>query len=560
MAIQLRPVRPPIAIQKEYHKRLKTFIKEMDRSLFWWLRASYRQVDKDIIQTAQDGAMGDLVKELRRLEREWVKKSNTFAAETAKWFSAKIQGYTAITIQNEMKKRDLVKLGFNLKFKYHSVKERAIFKSIVTQNVNLIKSIASEHLTRVTGVVLRGIESGHDLGRMTESLKQSFGVTERRAAMISRDQTNKATQNLSRQRLMDYGVTKGKWQHSSAGKTYRESHVEMDGEIYNLEEGCYDPDYGDYIQPAELVNCHCFCIPVVDMGKGEEEEPTPEEEIPQEPAPEQKEESKQEETKEGFTPADSIAVANEFMSSRYGIATDYTGLDLEVANIANETFVSTFEEYPAVKTDVKFLGSMQNRNAIAKLEYEKLLEEEIPKQFGYAKGTPAYEDVKKYNIRSFSSRKENRIKSNTYAVCRNGCKSAIYKDTNGISINAKFGKSVKAFNKSLEKGVKTGFHPEGCDTIKSIIDHELGHQFDHILGISKNKDFIALFKSYTPAEIEKGLSGYAVDSDKMTTNIKEFLAEGWSEYRNNPKPRPIAREIGEFVENEYKKKFGGANK
>jgi SPP1 gp7 family putative phage head morphogenesis protein len=272
MAIQLRPVRPPIAIQKEYHKRLKAFIKEMDKSLFWWLRASYRQVDKDVIQTTQDGAMGDLVKELRRLEREWVKKSNTFATETAKWFSGKIQGYTAISIQNEMKKRDLVKLGFNLQFKYHSAKERAMFKSIVTQNVNLIKSIASEHLTRVTGVVLRGIESGHDLGRMTEEMEKSFGVTERRAAIIARDQTNKATQNLSRQRLMDYGVTKGKWQHSSAGNTYRESHVEMDGEIYDLDEGCYDPDYGDYIQPAELVNCHCFCVPVIDMGNGEVEE------------------------------------------------------------------------------------------------------------------------------------------------------------------------------------------------------------------------------------------------------------------------------------------------
>ena len=271
MAIQLRPVRPPIAVQKEYHKKLKAFIREMDRSLFWWLRASYRQVDKDIIQTAQDGAMGDLVKELRRLEREWVKKSNTFATETAKWFSGKIQGYTAISIQNEMKKRDLVKLGFDLQFKYHSAKERAMFKSIVTQNVNLIKSIASEHLTRVTGVVLRGIESGHDLGRMTEEMEKSFGVTERRAAMISRDQTNKATQNLSRQRLMDYGVTKGKWQHSSAGNTYRESHVEMDGEIYDLDEGCYDPDYGDFIQPAELVNCHCFCVPVIDLGNGEVE-------------------------------------------------------------------------------------------------------------------------------------------------------------------------------------------------------------------------------------------------------------------------------------------------
>ena len=308
MAIQLRPVRPPIAVQKEYHKKLKAFIREMDRSLFWWLRAAYRPVDKEIL-TTQDGAMGDLVQELRRLEREWLKKSNTFANETAKWFSAKIQGYTAITIQAEMKRRDLVKLGFDLQFKYHSFKERAMFKSIVTQNVNLIKSIASEHLTRVTGVVLRGIESGHDLGRMTEALKESFGVTERRAAMISRDQTNKATQNLSRQRLMDYGVTKGKWQHSSAGNTYRESHVEMDGEIYDLDEGCYDPDYGDFIQPAELVNCHCFCCPVIDMENKEQEEPTPEEEPQTEPTP-AKEEPKQEEPQENYSELGNVILSN----------------------------------------------------------------------------------------------------------------------------------------------------------------------------------------------------------------------------------------------------------
>jgi SPP1 gp7 family putative phage head morphogenesis protein len=121
-------------------------------------------------------------------------------------------------------------------------------------------------LTQVQGIVLRGIETGHDLERMTSDLTESYGVTERRAAMIARDQTAKATNNLSRQRLMDYGVKKGKWMHTSAGKTYRDSHVQMDGELYDLEQGCYDDDYGDYVQPGELVNCRCVCIPVIDFG------------------------------------------------------------------------------------------------------------------------------------------------------------------------------------------------------------------------------------------------------------------------------------------------------
>jgi SPP1 gp7 family putative phage head morphogenesis protein len=104
---------------------------------------------------------------------------------------------------------------------------------------------------------------------MTTDLTESYGVTERRAAMIARDQTAKATNNLSRQRLMDYGVKKGKWMHTSAGKTYRDSHVQMDGELYDLEQGCYDDDYGDYVQPGELVNCRCVCIPVIDFGNEE---------------------------------------------------------------------------------------------------------------------------------------------------------------------------------------------------------------------------------------------------------------------------------------------------
>ena len=83
---------------------------------------------------------------------------------------------------------------------------------------------------------------------MTEELHKQFGVTERRARMIARDQTNKATNNLSRQRLLSYGINKGIWMHTASGKTYRETHAldhtqgGMDGAEYFIDEGCYDPN------------------------------------------------------------------------------------------------------------------------------------------------------------------------------------------------------------------------------------------------------------------------------------------------------------------------------
>ena len=265
----LRPIRPPIAIERAYHKKLKDLIKEMDRSLYWWLRADYRKAEPEIVG---DSAMSDLRAKLKKLTKVWEKKFDEEALGIATWFADNMQKHTTRSLQNQMKKAKLAALGFDLDFNYHSRKERAVFQSIVEQNVNLIKSIASEHLTRVQGVVLRGIETGHDLSRMTQDLTESYGVSERRAAIIARDQTAKASNNLSRQRLMDYGVTKGKWMHTSSGKTYRDSHVQMDGEIYDIEQGCYDDDYGDYIQPGELVNCHCVCVPVIDFSNDNTEE------------------------------------------------------------------------------------------------------------------------------------------------------------------------------------------------------------------------------------------------------------------------------------------------
>lgn len=265
----LRPIRPPIAIERAYHKKLKALLKEMDRSLYYWLRAEYRKAEPEIVG---DSAMADLRTKMKYLAKYWNKKYNEKAAEMANWFATEVQKHTTRNLQNQMKKAKLAELGFDLKFSYHSRKERNTLKSIVEHNVNLIQNMSEQHLLRIQGVVLRGIETGHDLSRMTEELEKTFGVDERRAEIIARDQTAKASNNLSRDRLLSYGVTKGKWMHTASGKTYRDSHVDMDGEIYDIEDGCYDPDYGAKVQPGELVNCHCVCIPVIDFGNGEEGE------------------------------------------------------------------------------------------------------------------------------------------------------------------------------------------------------------------------------------------------------------------------------------------------
>ena len=238
----LKPIFPPAGIEKEYEKRLKKAVRKMEKSCVYWLRARYRANEDKIL----DSATSDLLQAFRRLLRQWERNFRELADTLPRWFVSKIRGYVTRNLAEQTRPLRDAGLGFNIKFSYMSQKERQTFAAIVAENVSLIKSIARESLTQVEGIVLRSIEDGHDLETLTKRLHQQFGVTERRAAMIARDQTNKATNNLSRQRLLSYGITKGVWMHTSAGKTYRDTHIEeatnggMNGQEYDIREGCFD--------------------------------------------------------------------------------------------------------------------------------------------------------------------------------------------------------------------------------------------------------------------------------------------------------------------------------
>lgn len=63
--------------------------------------------------------------------------------------------------------------------------------------------------------------------------------------------------------MQSLGVTRGIWIHTSAGKTYRETHVKMDGKEFDLSKGLYDSAVGDYVFPGSLPNCRCTYRPVL---------------------------------------------------------------------------------------------------------------------------------------------------------------------------------------------------------------------------------------------------------------------------------------------------------
>jgi hypothetical protein len=118
----------------------------------------------------------------------------------------------------------------------------------------------------------------------------------------------------------------------------------------------------------------------------------------------------------------------------------------------------------------------------------------------------------------------------------------------GIGVNRVWGGAPDKLAESLKRSVANGWHPPGCDTVRSIVDHEMGHQLDTLVGAANAPAIRALWDQGRDAVVA-GLSEYAAK------NIAELVAEGWAEYLNNPTPRPMARVIGEAIERLYADRY-----
>lgn len=159
--------------------------------------------------------------------------------------------------------------GLSIKTDVLSAAAKETLKASVVENVALIKSIPSQYFDQITQATMRSITSGKGLAELQPQIKKYEGITERRADLIATDQTRKAYSAMNRDRMAAVGITKAEWIHSGGGSHPRETHVALDGTIYDVKKGAYDPAVGEWIQPGFLINCRCSSRPVIEFNEGE---------------------------------------------------------------------------------------------------------------------------------------------------------------------------------------------------------------------------------------------------------------------------------------------------
>ena len=263
-----RAVRPNKGLEVAYRKELDKLVTEMSNSVQYWLEAAYKANPPRMQEAiAEDAKVGSRAKELqefyslrspsarmrkpmKELADRWIKRFDDMAQTIALRFVEGGVKYTDASFKAALKDA-----GFTVQFKMTPIMRDAANASI-QENVALIKSIPQQYLSDVEGIVMRGYTAGRDLKTISDELQQRYGVTKRRAALISRDQSNKLNATITQARRVDLGLYEAIWVHSGGGKEPRPSHVKAgrDKLKFDVRQGAYLD--GEYLLPGQAINCH----------------------------------------------------------------------------------------------------------------------------------------------------------------------------------------------------------------------------------------------------------------------------------------------------------------
>lgn len=214
-------------------------------------------------------------------------------------------------------------------------------------------------------------------------------------------------------------------------------------------------------------------------------------------------------------------------------------IDLWLAKDAIKSIITGLKKYPMLRSKICYFGTL---NGLKKKREKILL-----KLYGFS-----------FLIINSLRKESSKIIDNCDRLFdEDGIAMAFLLSSNnyqfgGIIINEKDLNQQSIIN-DLEYGERIGHSPKGCKTIKSVIDHEMGHLLDFDLQVSDSENYKKFIQNYDINTIGKNLSGYCVSNG--TINDREVVAEAYSEYCNNPMPRIISAEIGLIMDHKYKERY-----
>ncbi len=248
--------------------------------------------------------------------------------------------------------------------------------------------------------------------------------------------------------------------------------------------------------------------------------------------PEQAEPEPEEEKKQyRYTPGKTVKeVEANIKKADLADALDLKGIKnnaVPVVNEAMQALTGQLNAFPEIRVDMEAIGATQN---VESTWYKRAVDD-VARRLR-ERGVP--ENIAQQRARQVVKRP--RTPTGVLAV---STKDPAF-GTSGITINKVWLQNPDRLVEILKRDTEAGHFVKGGGSVKAMIDHEFGHMLDYHYNLRNNPAIMAIMRE--AENVEEELSMYGSSSPA------EFIAEAWSEYCNNPKPRKIAKKIGETIE------------
>ena len=251
----LRAINANPGIRAAYRRALRSMVRAMREDYERRLSELYAVLETRIVGDAKwRSPLERLQEALDKLSDKWGRKFSSFAEKTAPSF---VKGVFGRVVKS--RKQAVEEAGFaGAPLKSLSLKEQAMdrrVQALIAENVALIKTIPQDCHARIQSMVTRAVAGGQSEASLARDIAKAFGVTERRAGVIARDQTLKATQSIAQTADKEMGITEGVWIHVPGRKSSRPTHVAMNGKKFTLTTGLWDSEVSKWVKPGELILC-----------------------------------------------------------------------------------------------------------------------------------------------------------------------------------------------------------------------------------------------------------------------------------------------------------------
>lgn len=139
------------------------------------------------------------------------------------------------------------------------------------RNADLIKSQSDDMIRRIELATIQNQIAGNPVSVLRKKLTEEFGIADRRAKLIARDQTAKLNSDLNRIRQEQAAVERYQWM-TSHDERVRELHRRIDGNEYQWGKPT-GAESG--LPPGQPIQCRCVARGIVRFGVEEKPKPVP---------------------------------------------------------------------------------------------------------------------------------------------------------------------------------------------------------------------------------------------------------------------------------------------